>query len=1073
MEFADATRTSVRNYTPKHLQQAGLANRAAMQGQRKQVTVLFVDIKGSSAVAAQLDAERWHEILDGYFALLTEAVHRFEGTVNQYTGDGIMALFGAPIAHEDHALRACMAAVQLRSELRHYFDELRRSDAVNLSARVGMNSGFVVVGSIGDDLRMDYTAQGHTVNLAARFEQLCEPGEIYLSGDTAELVQEHAQLRPLGDLHIRGLDDPVAGYALEAVAGDRTRLDRSRARGLSRLVGREQELTRLKHWFDQLADGDCAHNRQLVISGDAGIGKSRLCEEFLRSCEAPDVRILRATGVPYQSALPLFPVAGLFRSLFAIREDEPAASLRQRIAGELVLAKPALRETLPAVFDLLGIAQAGDLRRELTPELRRRLLIDALIGALTVDGQRFIICIDDIHWLDERSEQLLKELAARCCELPGVFLVNHRPGLAAPWLAGIETIALRPLDAADMHRLAMDWLDDGEAEQALASQLAERAAGNPYFVEETLHSLRSAGQLTGERGALRVTGPVEALALPETVQAIIAGRIDTLAPPSIRALHHAAVIGRHFNSDTLGQLLDLDDGALQPILKALEQGRFVALEPHCNEHESGQDYEFVHPITQEVAYESQLGADRRAIHARIGDLIEQRLAAARWENELTAQAAHHFTAAQIWDKSVHWSLRAAVWAGNTDLHDSVDRYRALIRLIDERGLRATHREGAISARAGVLRAASLIPVDADEIGRCFEEANAMAEHASLAVRAELQVSLAQSRLFGGDAVAAREAVLAAVDMVRGSGAESLVARFRIPILLSFYATGNLEEGLELADSVDEAWTSGAPTDENFASRAFRATMISTMGRLSEGERELNAALAVATARGQAVSWIHANLAEVAAFFGQVEHAMHEAVQAVREAEEFASPFFLAVAYRALAQAHSLQGDFVRAREILLQRRDHVRAGHAGHQFEGAHLAQLANAHLGCKETDAAIAVAREAIASATRGGLRIWELRAQIALTRALRRSGAIDDAHAAANRAKLLVARTGAQCHAPFLNLELAKLASVRGDQAGAESSLRQALQGFQQMGATIYAEQLERLTQDPEAGAMRPLPV
>ena len=309
-----------RTYTPQHLAEKILASKSALEGERKQVTVLFADVKGSMELAERLDPEEWHGIMDRFFQLLTDGVHRFEGTVNQYTGDGVMALFGAPIAHEDHAQRACWAALHLRDALRAYADELRLSRGLNFSVRTGLNSGEVVVGRIGDDLRMDYTAQGHTVGLAQRMEQIAEPGCVYLTGHTAALVHGFFRLRDLGPLTVKGVRDPLRVYELEGVGSLRTKLDVSRARGFSRFVGREGETAALEAALARATQGD---SQVVGVVADAGVGKSRLCFEFSQRCRARGLAVHEAHAVAHGKAIPFFTLLEYLRGYFGISERDP------------------------------------------------------------------------------------------------------------------------------------------------------------------------------------------------------------------------------------------------------------------------------------------------------------------------------------------------------------------------------------------------------------------------------------------------------------------------------------------------------------------------------------------------------------------------------------------------------------------------------------------------------------------------------------------------------------------------------------------------------------------------------
>jgi class 3 adenylate cyclase len=340
------------SYTPKHLAEKILTSRSALEGERKQVTVLFADVKGSMDLAERVDPEEWHKIMDLFFKILSDGVHRLEGTVNQYTGDGIMALFGAPIAHEDHAQRACYAALHLQQELRRYADQLRLEHGFNFSVRMGLNSGEVVVGKIGDDLRMDYTAQGHTVGLAARMEQIAEASKVLLTGHMAKLVSGYFQLRDLGETRVKGLGDPLHVFELEGVGRVRSRLDVSRARGFTKFVGRQSEMAALEAALEHASSG----NAQVVgVVAEAGTGKSRLCYEFAERCRVRGIKVYEAHGLSHGKAIPLLPVLESLRSYFGITEQDTAQETRDKIAGRMLLLDETLADGLPLVFDFLGV----------------------------------------------------------------------------------------------------------------------------------------------------------------------------------------------------------------------------------------------------------------------------------------------------------------------------------------------------------------------------------------------------------------------------------------------------------------------------------------------------------------------------------------------------------------------------------------------------------------------------------------------------------------------------------------------------------------------------------------------
>ncbi|MFQ5418123.1 MAG: adenylate/guanylate cyclase domain-containing protein, partial [Myxococcota bacterium] len=389
-----AVERSPLDYTPKHLAEKILNQKSALEGERKQVSVLFADVKGSLGMQEGIDPEEWHGIMDRFLQILTDGVHRFEGTVNQYTGDGIMALFGAPISHEDHAQRACYAALHLSEALRGYARELRREHGLDFTTRMGINSGEVVVGKIGDDLRMDYTAQGHTVGLAARTEALTEPGKVYITQQTAERVKGYFDLEDLGPFKVKGVTDPVPIFELVGAGALRTRFDVSRARGLTRFVGRESDMKTLESAFEGAKQGK---GRAVGIVANAGVGKSRLCFEFVEKCRADGITVLQGSGVAHGKKIALLPILEIVRGYFGVDQRDDPRQAREKVAGRLLLIDEQFREVLPLMFDFLGIPDPEFPLPPLPAEVRQRRLV-AVNRRLIERGnpEGFVILIEDL-----------------------------------------------------------------------------------------------------------------------------------------------------------------------------------------------------------------------------------------------------------------------------------------------------------------------------------------------------------------------------------------------------------------------------------------------------------------------------------------------------------------------------------------------------------------------------------------------------------------------------------------------------------------------------------------------------
>ena len=671
-----------RTYTPKHLADKILQSKSALEGERKQVTVLFADIQGSMQLATQLDPERWHELLERYFAILTDAVHHFEGTVNQYTGDGIMALFGAPIAHEDHAQRACYAALRARDQLRVFADELRITQGLNFSFRIGLNSGDVVVGKIGDDLRMDYTAQGATVGIAQRIEQLAAPGHVYLSGATEHLVAGYFQLRAMGKTDLKGLDEALPLFELEATGSARTRLDVAVTRGLSRFVGRMAEMQTLE---SALARTQSGQGQVIGIVGEPGLGKSRLCFEFVEHCRRQKIPVFEAHCPAHGKNIPYLPILELFRNYFDIKADDDAVQARKKIAGTLTLLDSTLQETLRVLFEFMGVSDPNHPPPPMDAEAKQRQLyelVHRVIRAQDAQGQVTVTLIDDLHWVDAGSDAFVAQLVNACVGRRSLMVLNFRPEYVAAFAtkAHYQQLPLVPLGDAPLRELIADLIGRDESVTELSKRIIEWTTGNPFYTEELINALIEAGDLTGHAGHCRLLTPVEHLVVPTNVRAVLAARIDRLPDTAKRLLQTAAVIGKEFSGPLLDAVSDLESDERLTALERLKAADFIyerALYPIF-------EYAFKHPLTHEVAYQSQLQSRRAVVHAAAARAIERQ--DTEQLDERAALLAHHYEEAGEILNAARWHRRAAEWSGMNDLKASLrhwQRVRSLVRLIPD------------------------------------------------------------------------------------------------------------------------------------------------------------------------------------------------------------------------------------------------------------------------------------------------------------------------------------------------------------------------------------------------------
>jgi class 3 adenylate cyclase/predicted ATPase len=645
---------SLKTYTPKHLGEKILTSRASLEGERKQVTVLFADIKGSMELLAERDPEEARKILDPVLERMMEAVHRYEGTVNQVMGDGIMALFGAPVAHEDHAVRACYAALRMQEAVENFAQELQRSEGIPMQIRVGLNSGEVVVRSIGSDLHMDYTAVGQTTHLAARMEQIAMPGSVLVSAGTLKLAEGYIEVKPLGPVNLKGLAEPVEVFEVTGASAVRRRLDAAKVRGLTPFIGRTTELDQLRKAFDHAGE---SHGQVVAVVGEPGVGKSRLFFEFTRSHRTKSWLFLESSSVSYGKATAFLPVIDLLKSYFQIQARDDARKIREKVTGKLVALDRALEPALPAILSLLDVTVEDPRWRDLDAPQRRQRTVEAIKHLLLRESQVQPLCVvfEDLHWIDSETQVVLDSLIENLPAARILLLANYRPEYRHGWSAKTYYTQLRvdALPSESAEELLGSLLGNGASLRALKELLIKHTEGNPFFLEESVRTLVETQTLAGERGAYRLDKPVEAIQVPATVQAVVAARIDRLSPDEKHVLQFASVIGETVPQallqavvDTTGDVFHSALGRLQAIEFLYQTGLFPDIE-----------YTFKHGLSYQVAYESLLQERRRALHARIVDALETLHSGSLAEQ--MERLAHHAVRGAVWDKALRFLNQAA------------------------------------------------------------------------------------------------------------------------------------------------------------------------------------------------------------------------------------------------------------------------------------------------------------------------------------------------------------------------------------------------------------------------------
>ncbi len=641
----DPRRVAPSGYTPQHLAERILRDRATLQGERKQVTVLFADVSGFTSLAEALDPEEVHALMNRAFELMLAAVHRYEGTVNQFLGDGLMALFGAPVAHEDHARRAALAALSMQRALAAYRDDLKARRGIDFRMRMGLNTGLVVVAAIGDNLRMDYTAVGDTTNVAARMQQMAEPGQVVVADATRRLVEPYFHLTSLGTVSLKNRAEPVTAWGL----GEPRSV--AETRPLTPLLGRRHALATLERAWNTARAG---RGQVVYLVGEAGIGKSRLLLELRRHAGAA-ATWLDSRCLSFGQSTAMLAIAGLLRQGFAVTEADSESAIIEKVTRGLGRLGEASGELAPYLRYALSVDPGDPAIAAMDPAERRARMFRAITQLTRRSSQQrpVVLVVEDLQWIDSASEDYLDDLINGIAGEPILLMLTWRPSYRPRFSEHtyITRLVLDPLDDADARRLVRATLGIEDLPDDLAATIANKAEGNPFFLEEIGRALLESGAVRAEGGRLTLAHPASAIVVPDRVQDIIAARIDRLGEEQKRTVQIASVIGREFALRLLRRVAEATDRVERALsdLKALE---FVYEKMGVADLE----YVFKHVLTQDVAYESILHARRHELHARIGDTIEE-LYADRLE-ERVEELAHHFIRGEVWPKAARYARQA-------------------------------------------------------------------------------------------------------------------------------------------------------------------------------------------------------------------------------------------------------------------------------------------------------------------------------------------------------------------------------------------------------------------------------
>jgi class 3 adenylate cyclase/tetratricopeptide (TPR) repeat protein len=1038
-----------RSYTPRHLVEKILASKSALEGERKPVTVLFADVARSMELAEQVDVEEWHRILDRLFRILANGVHRYEGTINQYTGDGIMALFGAPLAYEDHAQRACAAALDLARELAAFAADVRLESGLDLAVRMGLNSGEVVVGRIGDDLRMDYTAQGHVVGLADRIQRLAPPGGVSLTEATARLVAGFYELADRGEQGVKGSSALVRVFDLRGPGPIRTRLENSRARGFSRFVGRESELARLEA---ALRDARAGRPQVVLVTAEPGAGKSRLCHQLVERSEGAALFAVRA--VSHGRLLPFHVVAALARTLFGLGEEARGEGVREFVERGLAFAEGASgsisadgaaapgADSIEAGLwlDLLGAPDPTRAPTELEPGERRTRLFSSLCDLVEARGRRelAVVWIDDLHWLDSASEAALARLATHLLGPAAagarvLFLATSRPEYRPSWSDRAVYLDVPPLAARDASSLLDDWLGSDPALAPLRSRIETRARGNPLFLEEIVRSLAERGAIAGRRGAYAPAAVDEEIALPDTVQSVLASRIDRLSSRDKDLLRAAAVIGREVPIELLRAVIDLPRPELAASLARLAAADLLGtVDPFGK-------CAFRHPLTHEVAYRTQLADGRRRTH---GDVARALIGLDGAEASARAPLlAHHYEEAGETLEAAHWHERAGRRIARSDPEDGArhcHRAAELVASLDESAETLTL---ALTSRIALLEIGRIAGMEERDARLLFEEGRSVAERlGDESGHAFLLTSYGRSCGLAGDVAEYLRCAERAAELAARSDDATLAFEMSSVLAHALLSVGRLGAARTIARrslvQLDRdpalARILSRSTAPVFC-RFWWALASAYIGETAEARRALEAVLADPEEGGLAALYgTHGFLCEVLRWDGDLDGALAHGLRATELAAERGSPLTRVEAGVFLGTAALASGDAEAATDLVTAALALARSRRAALGYEPRLLATLAEAKAEAGDPAAARAILAEARELVARGrGFRLGACDVALAEVRVLWSEGDRDtaDLERAGDRARAIAGEIGAGVYLESLERERARI--VRGPKA------------------------------------------
>jgi class 3 adenylate cyclase/tetratricopeptide (TPR) repeat protein len=931
---------------------------SAKGGERKHLTVLFADVRDSTRLIDSLgDPEAGMRRLKPVLDLMMEAVHRYDGIVNKVQGDGVMALFGAPRPHEDHAVRGCLAALAMQEAVARLGDP-------GIQIRVGVHTDEVIVHTIDNSIYQTYDAAGAGVHLANRLEQMADGGGALISKATYVAARRYVEVESLGEQAVRGIAEPVEIFKLSGRQNAPVSRMFQSGRRLSRLIGRHDQLASLEKELQAASGGE---GGVVGVVGEAGIGKSRLCFEFTDRCRRRGIRVFEARVLAHGGATPFQPALELLRDFFGVRiEDDPAVS-RRRVLERLEAIAASDQSRL--LLEFLGLADPTSAPLKLDPEVRKLGLLEFVRFLARVGGRdtATVVLIEDLHWIDLASEEFVEALADAVVGTRTLLIVNFRPGFSAALMqrSHYRQINMPNLGATDAHVLLQDQLGDDPSLALLGRNIVERAQGNPFFLEELVNVLVERGDFDGTRGAYRLKGGVETIPLPNTVQAVIAARIDRLDGPSKQLLETAAVIGREVPLSLLSQVAAMPEVDLSRALNQLRQSELLYEVPPFDQR----IHAFRQPLIQEVSYRSLLSDRRRTLHASVAAAI----AAMQSErgDEQAALLAYHLEQSGEALKAAQQHVRAAIWVGANDPAQALRSWKKVRELLVDLPQAPPINFLRMLACGQIVNFGWREGMSAEDAAPYFEEAKQIAVSMN-DMRANALIHAAYGRILanGGSADEYVGKIREAEQLAVRAGDTSVLITLRSVLCHALRLSGRMSEALQVnaealerANDIVEADRQMLGFDIKIWLTAMRGHILVALGRMDEARPLLDSVLQVDEAHIDAIHSLIPSVAYVEMGWATANPALAQqhADRALALANKSGNPYIRVYALACRGLAHVTAGRPTLAVDDFRAALQFVRSRKAGLEMEGRILADLANAQRLAGDFDAALATVEEAL----------------------------------------------------------------------------------------------------------------